>query len=182
VVPKNTPRYRYQLQAQPPQVAGQADDLTLRLSRAELCRAIGETFLREAHQRATGTIGGSGKPSRRNEPRAIRRWRVLVASGLLVVALLTPLALFGRSTVARRLFVGETPTQLAMENQAVQSDVPQTATNECLPRLTLQLKGMHGTSLDFVCTPAEAAKQAGEQGKLVFLLHISGNFEDSGFT
>jgi len=42
--------------------------------------------------------------------------------------------------------------------------------------------GKHGTSIEFVDTPAEAAKQAKKEGKLVFVLHISGIFEDPRFT
>jgi hypothetical protein len=42
--------------------------------------------------------------------------------------------------------------------------------------------GSHGTSIDFVDTPVEAAKQAKEAKKLVFVLHVSGNFEDPRFT
>jgi hypothetical protein len=39
-----------------------------------------------------------------------------------------------------------------------------------------------GTSVEFAASPAEAAKVATRDGKLLFLLHISGNFEDAGFT
>jgi len=42
--------------------------------------------------------------------------------------------------------------------------------------------GCHGTSVDFVDTPREAAALAEKQGKLVFVLHVSGNFEDPRFT
>lgn len=42
--------------------------------------------------------------------------------------------------------------------------------------------GCHGTSIDFVGTPSEAAKEAKKQEKLVFVLHVSGNFEDPRFT
>ena len=42
--------------------------------------------------------------------------------------------------------------------------------------------GSHGTTIDFVDTPAQAAKQAKKEGKLVFVLHVSGNFEDPRFT
>jgi hypothetical protein len=42
--------------------------------------------------------------------------------------------------------------------------------------------GRHGTTIDFVDTPAEAAKQARKEGKLVLVLHISGIFEDPKFT
>jgi hypothetical protein len=41
---------------------------------------------------------------------------------------------------------------------------------------------LHGTSVAFVSTPAEASRLAGREGKLVFLLHVSGHFEDSCFT
>ena len=40
----------------------------------------------------------------------------------------------------------------------------------------------HGTTIDFLETPSEAAKQAKKDGKLVFVLHVSGNFEDPRFT
>jgi hypothetical protein len=41
---------------------------------------------------------------------------------------------------------------------------------------------LHGTSVAFARTPAEAARLAGRDGKLLFLLHVSGHFEDPGFT
>ena len=40
----------------------------------------------------------------------------------------------------------------------------------------------HGTSVNFVNTPSEAAKEAKKQEKLVFILHVSGQFEDPGIT
>jgi hypothetical protein len=40
----------------------------------------------------------------------------------------------------------------------------------------------HGTSIDFLDTPSEAAKQARKEKKLVFVLHVSGDFEDPRFT
>jgi hypothetical protein len=40
----------------------------------------------------------------------------------------------------------------------------------------------YGTSVAFLATPAEAARQARREQKLLFVLHISGNFEDSRFT
>lgn len=42
--------------------------------------------------------------------------------------------------------------------------------------------GDHGTTIDFFDTPNLAAKQAKKDGKLVFVLHVSGNFEDPRFT
>jgi hypothetical protein len=40
----------------------------------------------------------------------------------------------------------------------------------------------HGTAVNFVATPTEAARKARKDNKLTFLLHISGNFEDAEFT
>jgi hypothetical protein len=40
----------------------------------------------------------------------------------------------------------------------------------------------HGTSIDFYDTPSEAAALAKKSEKLVFVLHVSGNFEDPRFT
>ena len=42
--------------------------------------------------------------------------------------------------------------------------------------------GEYGTNLHFEKTPSDAAKKALKEEKLVFVLHVSGNFEDSEFT
>lgn len=42
--------------------------------------------------------------------------------------------------------------------------------------------GNHGTTVEFLDTPSEAARQALKEEKLVFVLHVSGNFEDPRFT
>jgi len=39
-----------------------------------------------------------------------------------------------------------------------------------------------GTAVEFVESPTLAAKLAAEQKKLVFVLHVSGHFEDPDFT
>ena len=49
----------------------------------------------------------------------------------------------------------------------------QTETTEC---------GEHGTTVQFEDSPAEAAKKAAKAEKLVFVLHVSGHFEDPGLT
>ena len=40
----------------------------------------------------------------------------------------------------------------------------------------------HGTIIDFWDTPSLAATEAVKKEKLVFVLHVSGNFEDPRFT
>jgi hypothetical protein len=43
-------------------------------------------------------------------------------------------------------------------------------------------EGSCGTAIEFVDTPKEAAAEAKKQEKLVFILHVSGHFEDPRFT
>lgn len=42
--------------------------------------------------------------------------------------------------------------------------------------------GNHGTTVEFVESPSAAARQALKEEKLVFVLHVSGHFEDPRFT
>ena len=42
--------------------------------------------------------------------------------------------------------------------------------------------GDFGTSIEFLDSPQDAAKAAKKDGKLVFVLHVSGHFEDPRFT
>ena len=42
--------------------------------------------------------------------------------------------------------------------------------------------GDFGTAVKFLKTPSEAARQALKEQKLVFVLHVSGDFEDPDFT
>lgn len=42
--------------------------------------------------------------------------------------------------------------------------------------------GEFGTSVHFEKTPTDAARKALKEEKLVFVLHVSGDFEDSEFT
>ena len=42
--------------------------------------------------------------------------------------------------------------------------------------------GEYGTSVNFEKTPSDAARKALKEEKLVLVLHVSGDFEDSEFT
>jgi hypothetical protein len=42
--------------------------------------------------------------------------------------------------------------------------------------------GKYGTQVEFVDTPKEAAEKAKKEEKLVFVLHLSGVFEDPNLT
>jgi hypothetical protein len=39
-----------------------------------------------------------------------------------------------------------------------------------------------GTAVEFDANPARAGQRAAKDGKLMMILHVSGNFEDAGFT
>lgn len=41
---------------------------------------------------------------------------------------------------------------------------------------------MCGTAIEFMSSPAAAAQIAQQRGRLQFILHVSGHFEDSAFT
>jgi hypothetical protein len=45
-----------------------------------------------------------------------------------------------------------------------------------------QTCGSYGTKIEFVASPSDAAKLAKKENKLVFILHVSGHFEDPKFT
>ncbi len=50
------------------------------------------------------------------------------------------------------------------------------------PVLADEVCGEYGTSVLFADSPAAAARKALKEEKLVFVLHVSGLFEDSGLT
>jgi len=51
-----------------------------------------------------------------------------------------------------------------------------------LPAADAPVCSAHGTSIDFYDTPSVAARAALKAEKLVFVLHVSGHFEDPRFT
>jgi len=50
------------------------------------------------------------------------------------------------------------------------------------PRPSKPGRDFYGTRVEFVRNPTEAAKIAKEEDRLTYILHVSGNFEDDGFT
>jgi hypothetical protein len=63
---------------------------------------------------------------------------------------------------------------------------PEVADSAVLQLAAAQGKGttcqQYRTAVNFYDSPAEANKKAREDGKLVFVLHVAGNFEEPGFT
>jgi hypothetical protein len=69
-------------------------------------------------------------------------------------------------------------TELSVLPSAIPSLAPPACAGACPPSDSRDL----GTALLWAQTPEEAAERAKDEGKLVFLIHVSGNFESPGFT
>lgn len=70
---------------------------------------------------------------------------------------------------------------------AIFADEPELKTVEKPPTARLKTvpqppTAYHGTAVEFVESPVEAAKLAKKEKKLVLVLHVSGYFEDPDFT
>src|SRR5262249_11512068 len=59
---------------------------------------------------------------------------------------------------------------------------PTPAPSPSLERVTSQAEENCGTCVKFLNSPTEAASRAVREQKLLFTLHVSGNFEDRQFT
>lgn len=62
------------------------------------------------------------------------------------------------------------------------AEAPQPAAKDQAPVAAKEGCENFGTQVEFVRNPQVAAKIAREEGKLTFLLHVSGNFEEARFT
>jgi len=65
-----------------------------------------------------------------------------------------------------------TPISPILKKPVEKCDLDKCSTGTC---------GKYGTTIEFVDTPHEAATQAKKEGKLVFVLHVSGHLEDPRF-
>jgi len=68
------------------------------------------------------------------------------------------------------------------QQAAVDAKSPAPAKLPALAEQEAATCGDYGTTVTFLDSPADAAKQARKLEKLVFVLHVSGNFEVSNFT
>jgi len=80
----------------------------------------------------------------------------------------------------------ESPTPMARASAAALPEPPIPANSDAGAKAPIPEPvtggGDFGTALTFARNPAEAAKLAKRDKKLAFFLHVSGNFEESGFT
>jgi hypothetical protein len=97
----------------------------------------------------------------------VRRVRMFIAAGLCLAPLLG-LTARGSELGAKDPGTNQPPPQ-PPPNVKLVEDQPATC-------------GQFGTSVHFLATPREAGDVARKEEKLVFVLHLSGIFEDANFT
>jgi hypothetical protein len=71
------------------------------------------------------------------------------------------------------LVTAQNPVPAAVERQRLTPGAPARTKPSC---------ESYGTLVGFVSNPAEAVYQARAEGKMMLVLHVSGNFEDAKFT
>ena len=120
-------------------------------------------------------------------------WRpvaLAAAAGALFVAcvMVGIVLLPARSVGPRQVARAEPPAPAAPEHPArpllLPADPPPPPAPKAAapPRPAAPACETFGTSVHFAVSPAAAEKQAAQEGKLLFLLHVSGDFEDDTFT
>jgi hypothetical protein len=106
----------------------------------------------------------------------------VAVAGILALAFVTVLTVATKST-NRATAAAKDRMALSSAGQAdLPADRPAAIPGREPLKPSCESRVTHGTRVEFVCTPAEAARQARDKDKLVFLLHVSGNFEDPGLT
>jgi hypothetical protein len=101
----------------------------------------------------------------------MRTWKLLAAAGLGPALLVGLVAARGSELGGADPRTGKAPPAVAA---AAAKKGEQCSTGGCNTK--------YGTTVEFVATPREAAEIAKKEQKLVFVLHISGLFEDPKLT
>jgi hypothetical protein len=115
---------------------------------------------------------------RKYKNKEMRRYRPICIWSLVAIAAITVLiAATHNSSPGHRVTV---------ENRKLQKPLPFVTESNWLPPVVnyspSEQHGTHGTTVEFLCSPDDATRRASEQHKMVFLLHVSGDFDDPGFT
>jgi hypothetical protein len=165
-----------------PRHARSSDDLTIILPKASMCtflsRGWSENRVSKVHSQTPDWKRGLHHERKR------RRGRWQAVGTMLVLALVLAAVL----TAAARKAAGPTrpadkeiATLLAEQSQPPEEALPTPAAQYSVTQ-TCTADRTHGTAVNFLATPTDAAREARKNRKLTFLLHISGNFEDGDFT
>jgi hypothetical protein len=124
-------------------------------------------------QRTKDTRARKRAPARR---RRTALGQILAFGGACLAALLLVLGLVGSAVQARPVPPAAPLAPVAMLPAPV---VPQ---GVCPANCQGPAEENFGTAVEFERNAGEAGRSAEKQHKLLFLLHVSGNFEDAGFT
>jgi hypothetical protein len=74
------------------------------------------------------------------------------------------------------------PEKAKVEAKPAEPEMPKVLVEKKAPEVCKPPTSLLGTSVEFVDNPATAARTAAREEKLLFVLHVSGNFEDPAFT
>jgi hypothetical protein len=96
------------------------------------------------------------------------------------VKALNPASLANAGSPASQITEAKPPPQSALDSEPE----PVIALDEPAAEVAIEAQACDtcGTSIKFMRSPQAAARRAAREEKLVLLLHVSGNFEDAGFT
>ncbi len=112
-------------------------------------------------------------PRRRRRP--LLRWGAVTVGSTFLLAVAVGLVM-GRQPVP-----AQTPPIVRVVAAPQQQELPQVPVCAAPGNGNVE-RGTFGTSIQFVRNPAEAARVAGKEHKLMLVLHVSGNFEEARFT
>jgi len=121
-------------------------------------------------------------PQMDRPPRKRRRlvyW--LAASSLLLAGMAASMAYYHPAR-ARTVATLASPLTVPAADGMGMTPVPGCAVRDSSKADRPEERETFGTTVAFVRNPAEAERLATAERKLAFLLHVSGNFEESGFT
>jgi hypothetical protein len=130
---------------------------------------VEETSPGPTRRRSPGADAAKGAPPTR-KLRPLVRWGVVAGGAFLLTAAIAVAA----RLPARAQGAGD--HSLSGENSLLSGLQCAARDSQCAARENF------GTAIGFVRNPPEAARVAAQEHKLLFLLHVSGSFDDAGFT
>jgi hypothetical protein len=164
-------------------LVGLPDDLTMLIPR-HVVRAYRDEL-------SSKNQGGQGlsrvSPERERARFPIKRqptlyWLALALVGAVALALVITHMMLTRADISSSVSEKNQTALLAVERPAFRCEWLPPVLRVEVPSTARPARGAYSTSVDFNNTPAEAARFASDQHRLMFLLHVSGNFEEPGFT
>jgi hypothetical protein len=175
-------RENLQVLSSPYVTAGQASDLTVILpaQSSSALRLRGAPGSRSPHNLFHKGVNQPGSPDACQTPPALRVFAgATVAFSMALVAGLVVMMSLKR---AQSDVATDKMAYVPLQRSVLPVASARTAPLEQYSNLTCSREKRVGTGVTFVSSPTTAMREASTQGKLLFLLHVSGNFDDPALT